>query len=84
MSDFKFELDREGVRSLLMGAEMQSVLQQYGQRVASNTGNAGDYEVDTKAFKTRASVRIKCATDGALADNMKRNTLLKALGASND
>ena len=84
MNKFKFELDKSGVKSLLLGDEMQSVLNDYGQRVASNTGKSSDYEVDVKAFNTRASVRISCNSEKAKSDNLKNNTLLKALGASND
>ena len=84
MSKFKFELNSDGVKSLLLGEEMKNVLNEYGQRVAKNTGKSSDYEVDVKAFKTRASARIACNNQKALSDNLKNNTLLKALGASND
>lgn len=74
----KFELDKEGVRSLLQSPEMAEVCESYARNVQSRAG-AG-YEVSTYVGKTRANASVHAETHEALHDNFENNTLLKALG----
>ena len=76
----KFILDKKGVSQLLRGEEMQNLLTEYGNDVMKRLNNK-DYNAQTSAGKTRANVTVVCATKKALSDNLKNNTLLKALGS---
>lgn len=75
----KFVLDKKGVSQLLRGEEMQNLLTEYGNDVMKRL-NSKDYNAQTSAGVTRANVTVVCATQKALSDNLKNNTLLKALG----
>lgn len=78
MSEFKFELDREGVRELLKSEEMAEVCESYARDIQ---GRAGDgYDVSVYQGKNRVNASVKAETDEALHDNYENNTLLKALG----
>jgi len=77
MSNFKFELNYQGVRSLLHSSEMREVLRGYGNAIASKAGEG--YEI--KNMPTRA-IAVSTATPKARKDNLKNNTLLKAMGSS--
>ena len=76
----KFVLDKKGVSQLLRGEEMQNLLTEYGNDVMKRLNNK-DYNAQTSAGKTRANVTVVCANKKALSDNLKNNTLLKALGS---
>ena len=75
----KFVLDKKGVSQLLRGEEMQGILTEYGNKVMKGL-NSKDYNAQTSAGVIRANVTVVCATKKALSDNLKNNTLLKALG----
>lgn len=76
MADFKFELNSEGVRELLTGPEMQSVLQGYAQAVAGQYG--ADTETDIYVGANRANAMVFQRKDD------KTNDLLKAVGRANN
>ena len=78
----KFVLDKKGVGELLRSEEIQSVLNAYGQQVQINTGNAEDYQTQVSVGKVRTNVVIRCINSTSLKDNLKNNTLLKALGGT--
>ena len=78
----KFVLDKKGVGELLRSEEIQSVLNAYGQQVQANTGNAEDYQTQVSVGKVRANVVIRCINTASIIDNLKNNTLLKALGGT--
>ena len=78
----KFVLDKKGVGELLRSEDIQSVLNEYGQRVQTNTGNAEDYQTQVSVGKVRANVVIRCINTASIKDNLKNNTLLKALGGT--
>lgn len=75
MSDFKFVLNRDGVRELMQSQEMQDVLVDFAGQVAERAGDG--YSVYVGA--TRANVSVMTATDEAAADNFDHNTLEKAI-----
>jgi len=79
MSSFKFELNYQGVRSLLHSSEMREVLKGYGNAIANKAGEG--YEV--KNMPTRV-IAVSTASEKARKDNLNNNTLLKAMGVVND
>ena len=78
----KFVLDKKGVGELLRSEEIQSLLDTYGQQVQANTRRAEDYQTQVSDGKVRANVVIRCINSTSLKDNLKNNTLLKALGGT--
>ena len=75
MSDFKFTLNRDGVRELMQSQEMQDVLVEFAGQVAERAGDGYSVYVGT----TRANVSVGTATEAAMADNLDHNTLEKAI-----
>lgn len=68
----KFELNYKGVRELLHSKQMQSVLMQGANQIATNAG-AG-----YKAVQMPTRVIVVPETEEAERDNLKNNTLLKS------
>lgn len=66
MSKVKVKLNRAGVRELMQSPEMQSILVEHANKIASAS------ETETYVAQTRAVVRV-CGDDG-------NNGLLKAVG----
>ena len=77
MSNFKFKLNRSGVRELMKSTEMQSVLTNYASNIRNRCGNG--YEQDIYVGRNRANAMVSAATIKAKRDNKKNNTLLKAV-----
>lgn len=75
MSDFKFVLDRAGVRELMQSQEMQDVLIDFAGQVADRAGDGYDVYIGMN----RANVSVMTATEEAMADNLDHNTLEKAI-----
>lgn len=78
MSDFRFELDYEGIGQLLKSDEVKQVCEQRAKSVLDACGDG--YEMDSKVGAKRVNVRVKAATPHAYYSNLKHNTLMKALG----
>lgn len=77
MGKVKFELNREGVRELMLSPEMQSGLESLGGEVLGRLGEG--YETETYRGKNRYNVEVKAVTFQARRENMKDNTILKAV-----
>mgnify|MGYP004698871909 FL=1 len=77
MSNYQFELNRDGVKQIMQSAEMKAVLDETAQHIAS--GAEGEYKVDTITGRTRANAEVSCASAQTYYDNLKNNTLLKAM-----
>lgn len=75
MNNFKFVLNRAGVRELMQSQEMQDVLVEFAGQVAENAGDGYDVYIGAN----RANVSVVTATDEAAADNLDHNTLEKAI-----
>ena len=75
MSDFKFVLNRDGVRELMQSPEMQDVLVDFAGQVAERAGDGYSVYVGT----TRANVSVRTETEEAMADNLDHNTLEKSI-----
>lgn len=75
---FVFELDSKGVVALMKSEEMKELLGSFGKRVASSAGDG--YESSPINSSDRSKVFVYADTSEAKQDNLKNNTLLKALG----
>ena len=75
MSDFKFALNRAGVRELMQSQEMQDVLVEFAGQVAERAGDGYSVYVGIN----RANVSVRTETEEAMADNLDHNTLEKAI-----
>ncbi len=72
-----FKLNRAGVRQLMQSAEMQSVLRDKASQIQARCGDG--YESDVMVGKNRANAMVRAATSKAKRDNLKNNTILKAV-----
>lgn len=81
-----FVLNKSGVKALLKSDEMVQALSLYAQKVKNNADNmsGNQYATDTFRGKNRANASVYAGSKKAYQDNLKNNTLLKALGSSKD
>ena len=77
MSKTKFKMNTSGVRELLQGAEMQTVLSGYASAIRDRCGNG--YEQDIHVGKTRANAMVWPESCQAKRENKKNNPILKAV-----
>ena len=77
MSKMEFKLNRKGVSELMKSAEMQEVLKGYATGIRNRCGDG--YEQDMHVGKNRANAMVSATTYQAKADNLRNNTILKAV-----
>jgi phage-related protein len=77
MAKKTFELNHAGVASLMKSNEMQEILSEKATEIKQRCGNG--YEQDIHVGKNRANAMVYPATYKAKKDNLKNNTLLKAV-----
>ncbi len=77
MAKTKFKLNHSGVGQLLKSAEMQNILEEKATGIRNRAGEG--YKQDTYVGKTRANAMVYADSYAAKRDNMKNNTLLKAV-----
>lgn len=77
MSKFKFVLNRAGVRQLMQSKEMQSILKDKADAALNSLGEG--YKSDTYVGKNRANAMVYADTYQAKRDNLKNNSILKAV-----
>lgn len=77
MAKVKFKLNGRGVGQLLKSAEMQGVLEEYATAIRNRCGDG--YEQDRFVAGSRAVAIVKATSFKAKRENMKNNTLLKAV-----
>ena len=77
MGKMKFKLNRKGVAELMKAAEMQAVLKDYATGIRNRCGDG--YEQDIHVGKNRANAMVSASTYQAKADNLRNNTILKAV-----
>lgn len=81
LANFKFELNRDGVKELLQSEEMQKVLAKKADEVLRRLPSYGNgYGKTSGMTSERAKVTVGTRTNRAARENLKNNTLLKALG----
>ena len=73
----RIELNSAGIVELLKSSEIESCCNEIAQGVAARAGDG--YEVNTHVGKKRVNAEVKAETPKARRDNLKNNTLLKAL-----
>lgn len=77
MAKVDFKLNREGVRQLLKSPEMQSICLEYANSALARLGPG--YEVSTHSGRNRVNAEVKAETFAARRDNLKNNSILKAV-----
>ena len=73
----KFVLNYAGVRALMQSEEMQGILKEKANNALNSLGEG--YKSDTYVGKTRANVMVYADTYQAKSDNLKNNSILKAV-----
>lgn len=77
MAEMRIELNSDGVRELLQSPAMAAVCLQQARAIAARAGDG--YTVNTYTGATRVNASVMTATPEAIRDNLKNNTLLKAV-----
>ncbi|MBS4769662.1 hypothetical protein KG090_00605 [Carnobacteriaceae bacterium zg-ZUI240] len=77
MSKVKFKLNTQGVSDLMKSANMKAILQEMASDIQYRCGDG--YAVAVSTHKKRAKATVSAATQTAKRDNLKNNTLLKAV-----
>ena len=77
MSNVRIELNNDGVRELLQSPEIQETCQEYATAAANRAGSG--YSTSAYMGKTRVNVSVYAATEKAVKDNRKNNTIIKAV-----
>ncbi len=73
----KFVLNYAGVRALMQSAEMQSILKSKANNALNSLGEG--YKSDIHVGKNRANAMVYADTYQAKRDNLKNNSILKAV-----
>lgn len=72
-----FKLNRDGVRSLLKSPEMQSICLEYANNALGRLGPG--YEVSSFSGRNRVNAEVRAESFSARRDNLKNNSILKAV-----
>lgn len=80
MSKVKVKLNKQAVRDqLLKGAETQKLINRYGQEAYGRVSNIEGYKMEERTYPERVGVALFAEDYPAISDNIKNNTLLKAV-----
>lgn len=81
MPKIHFDLNSAGVKELLLSQELGSVVSGYAEQVAGRAGSMTglEYESTARAGKGRVKATVRAGSAHAYYENLKNNTLLKAL-----
>ena len=71
------KLNRAGVRALLRSDEAESICRSFAQKAAGSLGEG--YEVSSYKGKNRVNASVRAQSYQARSDNLKNNTILKAV-----
>mgnify|MGYP007092153529 FL=1 len=74
---FEFELNKAGVRELLLSNDMMKVCDKYANNAVSRLGDG--YEASTYHGKNRVNASVIAVTDKARKENLETNSILKAV-----
>lgn len=77
MSKMQFKLNRKGVAELMKSEEMQSILKEKADNALNSLGEG--YKSDIHVGKNRANAMVYADTYQAKADNLRNNSILKAV-----
>lgn len=75
--NFKFELNKSGVRDLLKSEETQNVVKEYADKALAKLDDG--YSTSVYIGKNRANASVMAESVKAKRENLKRNTILKAV-----
>ncbi len=78
MTNIKFVLNRAGVAELLKSKKMEDVLEAEARKIRNRCGEG--YGIATGQTSQRAKATVGTRSIRGQRDNLKNNTLLKALG----
>ncbi len=71
------KLNSKGIQEMLKSPEMQTLLNERATAIANRAGDG--YEVSVHVGKTRANASVYTTDAKVMRDNLKNNTLLKAV-----
>ena len=77
MAKVWFNLNFDGVRELLQSPQAKKVCEEVGQKALDQLGDG--YEMKSKVGAKRAYVKIRANTPKTYYENLKHNTILKAV-----
>ena len=77
MAKVKFELNRQGVIELLKSKEMMDICTEYANNALARLGDG--YEVNTYSGENRVNAEVFAQSFAAKRENLKSNTILKAV-----
>lgn len=77
MSSIEIEIDDDGIRELLKSEEMKEAIDSYAEEIVGRLDK--NYKSKSKYTKTRYMAAVYANNRKAISDNMKNNTLLKAV-----
>ena len=77
MSKMQFKLNRKGVAALMKSEEMQAILKDIADNALNSLGEG--YKSDLRVGKNRANAMVYADTYQAKKDNLKNNSILKAV-----
>lgn len=75
-NQFKFVLNRDGVKELLKSSELQNECRNLAEKVRAAAGEG--YVVEDRNYPERSGAAVYPETTEANFDNLKNNTLEKA------
>lgn len=78
----KVTLNSTGVKALLKSDEALQICKDYAYSAQSKLGSG--YEVTYMKGRLRANAEVAAVSKAAKLENMKNNTILKAVGSSGD
>jgi len=79
MSNFKFELDRNGVKELLKSDGVAEACREKAETVLERCGRGEGYVMESRRYPERTGYAVYASDYPAIQDNLENNTLLKAL-----
>ena len=80
MGKMTIKLNRAGVRDLLRSEEAVEICESYANKAATQLGEG--YEVTTFRGRNRANASVSAESPKAIRENLKSNTILKAVKGS--
>lgn len=80
MSSVKIKLNTSGVRELLRSSELQEECVSYAKQIQATAGE--HFAVESRSYPERRGAAVYPADDVGYYDNLKNNTLVKAMGAA--
>ena len=77
MANVEIKLNTAGVRELLKSKEIQDECRKVAQQIQGRVGDG--YVVEDRNYHERSGAAVRVDSPSAYRDNLKNNTLLKAV-----